>query len=166
MTYMKESPLNQDQLKATLLNLLSKSIEKELETALRAANQARIGSTHRDAEAKSKYETQATELSYLANGQTLRAKDLHQQLSLVRNYKPRYFKSDATVDIGAIVCTETESMQLKYYFIVPLSGGLSFSIDDKNYQILSATAPLAKQLLGRYIGEEIDFMESTIIDFF
>lgn len=140
--------------KKQILTLVIAEIDKQFTTALYAAETARSGSTHDDAEAKSKYDTQATELSYLADGQGMRAEALAKDLRYAKQFQIREFIDDDAADVGAMVVVAKNS--LCYYFILPFGAGTTVQVENQKIQVISPQSSLGKALIDSYTGDVLE----------
>ncbi len=72
--------------------------------------------------------------------------------------------------MGALVALEDESGATTRYLIAPAGGGQRLDLDGIALQVITPTAPLARQLLGRRVDDEIRVerprggFEATIVE--
>ena len=142
-------------MKEELLKALHKCLKLELQRAIKASRVAREGSIHGDAVAKSKYETGATELAYLADGQAKRAADLSTQLKTLEemlelDYGPREF-----VVVGSLVEIENGSAGIDRYLILPIGAGTVIEVGGEQTKVISPSSPLGSRIIGSYVGDEV-----------
>lgn len=150
--------------KQELIQQLRQRVAESLERAVRASADARSGATHEDAVAKSKYETQATELSYLADGQAKRAQALRGDLHYLNQLEVRNFADDDPVDLTALVKVSRNGRP-RWYLILDHAAGITITHEGTEVMTLSPKSPLGDQLVGLYVGDEVgDTPDSEITE--
>ncbi|MGS0535674.1 transcription elongation factor GreAB [Pseudoalteromonas sp. SaAl2] len=146
-------------IKAHVIEHLRFALEAQLATAKAAAKTAHDAATHEENIAENKYDTLGLEAAYLAQGQAERVNDCH--LSMIEFEKVFKESASTKVSIGSLVCVSDEDENTKWYFIGPLSGGLSVTIKEQLIYVLTPHSPLGSLLMNKQKEDELSF---TIAD--
>ncbi|MDN3377570.1 MULTISPECIES: GreA/GreB family elongation factor [unclassified Pseudoalteromonas] len=146
-------------IKTHVIEHLRFALEAQLATAQAAAKTAHDAATHEENIAENKYDTLGLEAAYLAQGQAERVNDCH--LSIIEFEKVFKEPSANKVSIGSLVCVSDEDENTKWYFIGPLSGGLSVTIKEQLIYVLTPQSPLGSLLMNKQKEDELSF---TIAD--
>ena len=139
--------------KQRLINLIIEKLKQELANAVNSANQAHLAATDDQSVAETQYDTLGIEASYLAHGQSERAAMIQQQITSYESLVCKSFKEEDEIALTAIVGLDNNKQKL--YFIGPHAGGLQLKIDNKIVNVITPTSPLAEQLIGLSIYDEI-----------
>jgi len=142
------------QLKQQLLNLL----QQELDAAFEAVNEAHANATHEQSKPENQYDTLALEAAYLAHGQSERIAELQDQIATLNNFELREFKEDDQIAAGALITLlNSDDETTRSLWLLPVAGGEVLSVKDSDNKITTVTpdAPIARELMGRYEGDEI-----------
>jgi transcription elongation GreA/GreB family factor len=151
--------------KRAVVTLIIDHLLAELETVAGAERESREAATHEDTRAEDKYDTRATESSYLADGQARLAAELRGAVEQYRALAIREFQADEPVALTALVELQQRSMR-DLYFIGPRNGGVVVSHDDVEVMVITPQSPLGRALLGRRSGEQVRLengREATIL---
>ncbi|BDF94174.1 GreA/GreB family elongation factor [Pseudoalteromonas sp. KAN5] len=138
-----------------VIECLRFALEAQLATAQAAAKTAYDTAIHEENIAENKYDTLGLEAAYLAQGQAERVSDCH--LSIIEFEKAFKTPTSKQVTIGSLVCICDEDENLKWYFIGPLSGGLSIKIKNTLVYVLTPQSPLGKLLINKQQNDELSF---------
>lgn len=137
------------QLKAALLA----SIQQEIDAALEAAEKARQDAAHKDNQPENQYDTLSLEAAYLAHGQSERILQLQQDYITLGQWLAVEFTEDDEIASGALVTLESQGQQ-RWVWITPCRSR-TLMLNDTSVQAVSVETPLAQQLIGRAVGDEI-----------
>ena len=151
--------MDKEQLRQAILAKL----EQQLALAEKAANDARELATHEQSQPETQYDTVGLEASYLAHGQSQRVFDLQQTLQLYRKLPIKSFSEDSEIALTALVCLCYPDDSQRWFFIGPQAGGLEVEFAGITVQVISPNAPISKQLLGLYEGDELTLTGSNQI---
>lgn len=146
--------MNSVKMKYYLLERVILVLKEELKRALNAAQKAKSGSTHDDAVARSKYETQATELSYLADGYAMRATELTSHIHILEKFYGNGLASASKVVMGSLVTIERHG-GISTFFMLPVGAGTTVEYEELMIKVMSASAPLGAALMGARIDDEV-----------
>lgn len=142
--------------KQPILDQIIAKLTEEAASLTAAAKDARSYSTDAEAKAESKYDTQAIESSYLADGQGRMAVEVMQNLEAYKSLILRSYTAGEPIALSALI--ETELLDARdWYFLGPRSGGLTVEHDGREVLVVTPQSPLGQKLLGRVEGDEVVF---------
>lgn len=145
-------------MKADLLEIIRAELRSQLDRLTRAAAAAHAAATDPGSKAESKYDTRSLEESYLATGQARQVKELAASLQAFDNVKSRDYAPGDEIDSGALVKTKRKGeKKLSYFFLAPSAGGLEVMLGKKEVTLLSPESPLYQNLLGKTVGDLLEF---------
>lgn len=101
-----------------------------------------------------KYDTLALEASYLAHGQALRVQECEDDIQCYRNL---VLRDSEKIAVSSYVVVIDENDEYKHFFIGPRVGGLSVTWNHHEIAIVTVNAPFGKALMGKEVGDEIEF---------
>ena len=133
--------------KTQVLAALRAVLSDELAAVERIAAAARDETTSAETKQEGKYDTRATEASYLARGQAWRVAELRQLAAWFAS------QAGAEVDVagvGALVALEGARDEV--VFVAPI-GGLKATVDGMRVRVISPKSPLGQALAGLEAGE-------------
>jgi hypothetical protein len=113
----------------------------------RAAGAAREGATGDEVQSESKYDTRATEASYLARGHAMQFEALVDDLRTLEAYRVPDYGPDESIGTGALV-EVAFGRERQHYFILPRGGGIFVAHEGVEIAVLNPRSPLAKSLNG------------------
>jgi hypothetical protein len=123
--------------------------------AINAAAEAHQTATHAENVAENKYDTLGLEAAYLAHGQSQRVLACSAELKAFENLLPTPWSADDGIDLGALICLEAANVAPRWLYLGPGAGGLRVAFGNTEVVVVTPAAPLGKQLLGRYLGDDI-----------
>jgi transcription elongation GreA/GreB family factor len=143
--------------KQLLVQKLVDTLRAERDTADRLARETAEAANHPEARPENDKDTRKLELSYLAQGQAARARELDTTITALLSQPPRAFGPDDAIALGALV--ELESAD-KVERVLICSGGGGASVEDEQgaIRIVTPEAPLGQALLGKTAGEELELV--------
>lgn len=124
----------------------------DLKQQERAAGAARDGATGDEVASEGKYDTRATEASYLARGHAMQFEALIDDLRTLEAYRVPDYEADETIGTGALVEVGFGRAR-EHYFILPRGGGIFVEFDGTEIAVLNPRSPLAKCLNGLKAGD-------------
>lgn len=138
--------------KAAVVAALRAALEAELAAVQAVAAMARdeVGSDQSKAEGK--YDTRATEASYLARGQAWRIDELQRLHAWFEVLVP---SPRAVVEVGALV--ELVGPRRDLVFLAPV-GGASAPVEGRTVRVISPSSPLGQAMAELQVGDgfEVD----------
>lgn len=141
--------------KILLQQRVCQRLEADLAMLLAAADVARQAATHEESKAENKYDTRGLEASYLAAGQSRRAEDIRRALAAWRALQMRAYDDANGIQLGALVCLAEAEERQQWLLLGPDGAGLKLEHEGLEIMLITAQAPLGRQLLGRGPGDEV-----------
>ena len=151
--------------KILLIEQLTELLESNLQVLIQASNTAKEDATNEESKAENKYDTRGLEASYLAGAQSKRVKVLQESIYHIHKLQIKTYNEDSPISSSAIVGLQHKD-SVKYYFLLPIAGGLSLKYKDLEIQSLSINAPLGESVIGKYLGDEIEMEIKGSKEFF
>ena len=144
-------------MKQGLVQKLVETLRAERDNADRLARDTAEAANHPEARPENDKDTRKLELSYLAQGQAARARELDATIAALLGQPFRAFGADDAIALGALV--ELESAN-KLERVLICSGGGGTSVDDERgtVRIVTPEAPLGRALMGKTAGDEIELV--------
>ncbi len=160
--------------KKDLLHQLLLHLQQDIDATLAAVDEAHALASHEESKPENQYDTLALEAAYLAHGQSERVAELQRQMMLLNHFELAAFEDDSRIAVGALVCIEELSLEdndnsqeshNQWLWLLPVAGGVLLTANTENapesadkieVRTITAEAPLAKNLLGNYVGDEIE----------
>jgi transcription elongation GreA/GreB family factor len=141
--------------KGELVGKLLFALRAEHDNVDRLARETAEAANHPEARPENDKDTRKLELSYLAQGQAARARELEATIATLVSQPPRAFRPDEAIALGALVTLESAG---KTERVLLCSGGGGSSIDDEHgaVRVVTPEAPLGRALLGKTAGDEIE----------
>ncbi len=145
--------------KAAVLRIIRDALQTQFEEFQDRSRQTRAASADPENRAEGKYDTRATEASYLADGQARQAQQAGEARSAIESLGVRAFGPGAAIDLGALVRLEFPGgggeADRAWFFLAPAAGGLEVVVEGETVTVLTAGSPLGRQLLGRSVGAAV-----------
>lgn len=154
--------MNKDKLITAIIDRL----QHDLNNAITAAEQAHLASTDEQSIAETQYDTLAIESAYLAEGQSRRIGEIQQAISQLQQFIIKPFTENCAIDVGACVqlAEQTDTALAKnnqvknnqWYFICPVAGGMSISLEGNSYTIITPQSPVGQNLIGKCLDDDFE----------
>jgi transcription elongation GreA/GreB family factor len=141
--------------KTALIEKLLNALRAERDTADRLARDTADAANHPEARPENDKDTRKLELSYLAQGQAARARELETTIATLVAQPPRAFRPDEPIALGALVTLESAE-KTERVLICSGGGGTSINDEDGTVRVVTPEAPLGRALLGKTAGDEIE----------
>lgn len=141
------------ELKAKAVKALLAKVAQELEGVERMATMARDEATSSETKSEGKYDTRATEASYLARGQANRILELRSLKNWYELQDRSLPLAKAVVQVGALVGLLAEGEE--WVFIAPVGGG-RVQVGARVVRAISLLSPLGQALLEHVPGESAE----------
>jgi transcription elongation GreA/GreB family factor len=138
--------------KTRVFDALVGLLEGQLHVRKAAADTAREAATDDEARARSKYETQGLEASYLARGHALMLEELAEAYSRLKSYRLPAYDPEAPIGQGALVEVESDG-EIMWFMILPGGGGTDIDLDGQEVTIITPETPLGAELIGKTAGQ-------------
>jgi transcription elongation GreA/GreB family factor len=147
--------------KQDVLTQLILQLQQQMAVAMSSAQAAYQGATDSESKSENKYDTRGLEASYLAHGQSKRVETLrsavnrYQKLVQIAESQPPSTKTNEKIAQHDLVRLTNLAEQSIYFYIGFFGGGITLRIDDKEVKVITPEAPIAKQLVGQYLDDEL-----------
>jgi transcription elongation GreA/GreB family factor len=141
--------------KRALRDALAAALERERDTMV-AQRISSEGVTHEDGRAEGSKDMRATEASYIARGQALRAEALEADVARVKGMPLRAFTPDDVIAISAVVRLVGDGGAAQLVFLAPAGGGTRLASAAGEIQVITPQSPLGRALVGATQGETIE----------
>ena len=135
--------------KTRVLQALRDAVRADLEAMAQVTADARDEATSGESKAENKYDTRATEASYLAAGQGERLVELRALTDWLEQLDPRVVLQ--IVGLGALV--EVERGGAVTFMLVGRQGGRGVTVDGRQVLLISVDSPLGRVLHGLQPGD-------------
>lgn len=116
---------------------------------------ARDAATHSENQARSKYETMATEASYLAQGQGRRLLEIQKALEYFMLKININQTSAERVGLNSLCLLEEDEGENFYVWVAEHAGGLRVQVSGEEIKVITPSSPLGQQLLKASLQDEI-----------
>jgi transcription elongation GreA/GreB family factor len=134
------------------MTAVAKAFAVELDGVERMAALATAEATSSESKSEGKYDTRATEASYLARGQAERVGALRRLVS--------WFEQDIVVQtnrvaIGSLAHVDDDGTQA-WWLMLPDGGGRKINVDGTTVVILTPISPVGGEMIGAEVGDEVE----------
>lgn len=148
--------------KPAVLRSICDALRAQFEEFHARSRQTRAASADPEARAEGKYDTRATEESYLADGQAQQAQQAGEALHAVESLGVRPFGPGEPVAPGALVRVEFTGGEEAWFFLAPAAGGLEVVVNGESVTVLTPGSPLGARLLGHAAGDRLSTPAAVI----
>lgn len=138
--------------KAAVFKAVLKAFRATLTDHEKAAGAAREGASGDEVASEGKYDTRATEASYLARGHAMQYEALLQEMRTLDAYRVPPYDPDEDIGTGALVEVKAGRSTTRY-FILPSGGGTEVQVAGKSVVAINARSPIGKELKGKRAGD-------------
>jgi transcription elongation GreA/GreB family factor len=147
--------------RASAISAICLKVAAELEALESLASDARDEATSAETKTEGKYDTRATEASYLARGQAWRIVELRRLLAWLEFLEPNPDLGASVVQVGALV--EISGARQELIFLAPIGGGKA-EVDGHTVRVISPASPLGKAMTELEVGDafEIESPRGTL----
>lgn len=118
------------------------------------AGSTRDEATSSETKSEGKYDTRATEASYLARGQAWRIIELRRLMAWLEMRVGEQEMAEPVVQVGALV--EITGTRQELVFLAPI-GGTKVQVDDQTVQVISPSSPLGEAMAELEVGDAFEF---------
>ncbi len=129
--------------KLLVVRRLAEVAEAELSSMVSLAEMARDEATSTETKAEGKYDTRATEASYLARGQAWRIAELRQLVAWLNSDTATRTLIEPVVQVSALV--RIAGARSEIVFVAPI-GGAKTTIDGETIRVISPASPLGSAM--------------------
>jgi transcription elongation GreA/GreB family factor len=137
--------------KGAVVRALAAAARERCAAVERVAALARDEASSEESKSEGKYDTRATEASYLARGQAERVDDLRRARSW---FEAASASPSPCVDLGALVELRMRGRDDLVY-VAPFAA-VPVDLGGRTIRVLAAQSPLARALAGAVAGDEVE----------
>ncbi|MEQ9825178.1 MAG: transcription elongation factor GreAB [Puniceicoccaceae bacterium] len=139
--------------KHAVIEAVLAELMNQLDLVRGASREAAEYATHEESRADSKWDTQGLEASYLAAGQGAQVLEVGNAIQVWTTHRDAMAQC-RRIESGALFSLKLADAA-NWYFLSTASGGLSVEVDGKVVTVITAQSPIARQLVGRMVGESV-----------
>ncbi len=148
--------------KREIIDAIRAELTRELQAIERAAKDAWEGATHEEKRPEHNKDMRATEASYVAIGQSARAREIADALTRLGALRIIAWSEGAPIEVGALVTIETlDGATRLVVMIVPAGGGVNVGEGPTRVRAVTPQAPLGEALMGASTGDEVTVASKT-----
>jgi len=136
--------------KAAIFQIILEELRDELKRRQDAARDAAQSATDEESKAEDKYDTRATESSYLARGQAMQVEELANDLHVLEGFNPP--ASCSVARPGALVEVDMSGERMAF-FLLPRAGGMDTTVDGIEITVITPMSPIGEQIQGKFKGD-------------
>ena len=140
--------------KHPILAQIIEQLKEELAILTAAAKEARQYAADGETRSEDRYDTRATESSYLADGQGRMAAEVMQSVETYQTLELRDFGPGNQIALTALVEVEQGGFR-DLYFLGPRAGGLTVQHQGRDVFVVTPQSPIGQKLLGRVEGNTV-----------
>ena len=144
--------------KQEVVAALRDALNAELHAVESGAAMARDEASSAETRSEGKYDTRATEASYLARGQAWRVAELRQLAAWYQLFDPNLPLNPPTAQVGALV--EVDGPRRELLFIAPVGGG-RIELHGVSVRVISPSSPMGEGLLELEAGDDFEMEGAT-----
>ena len=130
-------------------------LSQELAVATAQVNIARDEATSEQSKAENKYDTRATEASYLAGAQNRRQLDLQKNLALFERLRASIPVARDAIDGPCLVAVRDGDGDEAWLFLGPAAGGTRVEVGGVAVVVVTPQAPQGRALMGAGVDDEV-----------
>lgn len=151
--------------KKQIIHLALDQLKNNLKVLQNAAQQSYETSIDEENIPEHKYDTLALEASYLAEGQAQRIKSIEEQIKYLMKLSQENLLQHTFIAEGSLVHLVKENGTSLWIFICKNLGGINITYQGLNITIVSIESPLAKTLMGKEPGDEVEIQNRQKQDY-
>jgi transcription elongation GreA/GreB family factor len=144
--------------KRRVLSALRDALRGAVDRMTAVARDTAEGATHEEARSEGDKDMRATEQSYVARGQAMRAEDLADSLARLERFEPPSFEH-RPLGAGALVEVDVEG-ERRWLFLLSVAGGTEVVVDGRRVFVVTPTSPVGRQLVGKEPGDAFDLAQA------
>ena len=139
--------------RTSAISAIRLTVASELEALESLAGDARDEATSSETKAEGKYDTRATEASYLARGQAWRIVELKRLLAWLETFDSGRVFTEQVVQVGALV--EISGARQEVVFLAPI-GGTKAKVENQTVRVISPSSPLGEAMVELEVGDAFE----------
>ncbi len=139
------------------MSALLAAVREAHDAAESIAAMARDEATGAEAKAEGKYDTRATEASYLARGQARRIAELRRLVAWLDRSRQVRAPDRSVVTTGAVIAVVSKRGS-RLFFMAP-AGGYKVQTHGQSVSVISAGSPIGEAMLGLEVGDAFEVVQ-------
>lgn len=136
---------------------LTRALAEALAMMAGVAEDSRKGATHEENRSEGDKDMRATEQSYVARGQAMRAEQLAEEAARFATVPVRHFGSDDRVAIGCLARVRVED-EPRVVFVCAQGGGTELVVGGMAITVLTPGSPAGRAMLGKQVGDDFELV--------
>jgi transcription elongation GreA/GreB family factor len=149
--------------KLAVREALRVALANTLAMAVHAARDAAAGATHEESRSEGDKDMRATEQSYVARGQAMRAEELAEEVARLESTPLRDYGEDDAIGAGALVRVSIDGDEQRVLLLAPWGGGSELEVAGVRVTVVTPASPVGRALLGRRQGEELELTQRGVV---
>ncbi|MDQ3033922.1 MAG: GreA/GreB family elongation factor [Myxococcota bacterium] len=141
--------------KGAVRDALIAVMQSALAAIAHSAKDAAAGATHAENRSEGSKDMRATEQSYIARGQAMRAEELAEQIQRLAGVELRSFGARDAIAPAALVRVMVDGAP-RVFFVVPWGGGHDLEVGGTKVMVITPASPVGRALVGRSVGDEFE----------
>ncbi len=138
--------------KAALIDQVIDTLERDKASAEAGLASARQGAKEAPSAMESHSDTTRSQMQHLAENLEKDIQEKENGITELEDLKTSIGPNNGSVNIGSVVGIADDAGRRFVYFVLPAGGGVKVADGNKKITVLSATAPLAKAIIGKRAG--------------
>ena len=145
--------------KSAVNEALRAALASTLAAVAHAAKDAAEGATHEENRSEGDKDMRATEQSYVARGQAMRAEELAEEVARLESTPLRTFAAGEPIAAGALVRVSIDGEDERVLFVVPWGGGTELDVGGTRVTVITPVSPVGRALCGRCAGDDFELTQ-------
>lgn len=141
--------------KSAVHEALRVAMQHALAAIAHSAKDAAAGATHEENRSEGDKDMRATEQSYIARGQAMRAEELAEQLQRLEGMELRAYGAEDAIGPSALVRVLVDGAP-RVFFVAPWGGGHELEVGGAKVMVITPASPVGRALVGRRAGEDFE----------
>lgn len=118
-----------------------------------AARETAAGATHEEARSEGDKDTRATEQSYIARGQAMRAEQIGEDLARLEGAS---WDDRVAVQPPSLVRLASEDDEVRVYLVAAFGAGIALELAGAKITVVTPASPVGAALSGRGEGDDVE----------
>ncbi|WP_053237796.1 GreA/GreB family elongation factor [Sandaracinus amylolyticus] len=145
--------------KSAVREALRAALASTLAMLAHAAKDAAEGATHEENRSEGDKDMRATEQSYIARGQAMRAEEIAEEIARLDATPVRAFRDDEAIAAGALVRVSIDGEDERVLYVVPWGGGTELDVGGTRVTVITPVSPVGRALCGRSAGDDFELTQ-------
>lgn len=138
---------------------LLSAVQRDLARMSALAKDTAEGATHEEARSEGDKDMRATEQSYIARGQAMRAEELADTLGRLEQFQAPDYSGERPIGAGALIEVDVEG-ETKWLYLMPVAGGTELSVDGTTVMVITPSSPVGRHIVGKLAGDAFELAQA------